>query len=150
MLTSVAVLLLLGTYLCLEWLRNYQSLPVPMTRRFWLFDAGHLFAVSFSALAAYEGNELLVFGLIAYFVITGTGHVTGTYATKGDHACDRYKLAVINYLGVPLIFLGAVSTSNYRQAFAWTLPLSLSVVVALWLLQRWPQLKKLATEQPAS
>jgi hypothetical protein len=141
--TRAAVLLLLGLYLCLEWIRNYRSLPKPITWQFWLFDLFHLLAVAWAAIATYEGSPLLVNALVAYFIVTGTGHLSGAYKHAQDTRKETVELASINYLGIAVIYAGALAGFDYQASMQWTLPLSLSIVIILWLKQRRRQLRQL-------
>lgn len=129
--TRVSVLLLLGVYLCLEWIRNYRSLPNPITRRFLLFDLLHLLAVALTAIATFDDSTLLIDALVLYFAVTGTGHL------------DTVMFAVINYLGILIIFSGFFTNSGYIARTAWALPLSMAVVIALWVARRWRRLREL-------
>ncbi|SDH78278.1 hypothetical protein SAMN04487926_10815 [Paraburkholderia steynii] len=143
MVTRASVLLLLGAYLCLEWIRNYRSLPKPITWRFWVFDLLHLLAVAWTAIVTSDGSDLLVVALVAYFIITGTGHLSGAYKYAQGTRTETVGLALINYLGVAIIYAGYLTGHDYRASMQWTLPLSLLIVIVLWLGWRWRQLCEL-------
>src|SRR4051812_20328811 len=104
--SRLVLLFLLGFYLSLEWIRNYRSLPIPLTAKFWLFDAIHLLGAVVTALAAYDALEYLHLGLVIYLAATGLGHALGIYRNSAfDGPRDHKLLAAINFSGLPFVAL---------------------------------------------
>lgn len=130
--SRIVLLLLLGLYLSLEFLRNYRNLPEPITPKFWFFDSIHLAAVVITALGAYESLPFLHIGLVLYLAGTGIGHAVGAYKTPRDGPRSHLALAFVNFSGLPFVVL----SHCHSPSSCWSIPASFGVPLLIWLFVR--------------
>lgn len=133
-LARLAVLIILSTYLSIEWLRNNVRIPQRVPLKFWFADWLHVCAVVFVALSAAAGRDWLVVAGITYFTITAFGHFFNAWEAADASFKDRKALGLINLIGVGILIIGC-----YLE-FTWHIAIGFLVVVGLWAAYRKEQI----------
>lgn len=102
---TLVFLILLASYLSLEWLIAKDDADPPLFRVV-IFDIAYLWAVSISAVAAAgPPSRYLLGGLLAAFVIAGIGYPAGAFPDKemDKKACGRWLSGAANIVGAALL-----------------------------------------------
>lgn len=136
----IVVLVLLGAYLCFDWIRMEASSNhrKPLA---WIADLPHAVSVTVFALATASKTEpdvssvanWLNASLACVLAITAVGHLTTLWELRHQKPCGcrRFCLVAINLVGLGTIYIA--SDCGPEQTL-WNLPIAMVVVLLPWLI----------------
>ena len=130
----LASLLLVGVYLSIDWI-DADSILKELTWKYWVVDVGLAATISAFAIASQNANTWMRYPLALNFLLACAGHLCGAWDTASQPSSTRARwiFVAMNLAGLLILLLGSLTAGSFG---AWSIPLSIAVVVLLYWLFR--------------
>jgi hypothetical protein len=127
--SRVFSLALIATYLCLEWLHNYEAMPETIPRSFWIFDVIHLLTITLCTFSIAMRVEFLGFFAASFFLGNAIGHISGAWGFSYANPKNGRLHAAIQFCAAVLM----LGLSIYDSGSLWHFPVIGFAVFVIWM-----------------